>query len=137
MADEGASDQGPAGGERRTSEPFAAELNIDGSSGDHFLFSYIKNISEMGIFIRSDAPAAVGTALRLRFSIPGEPALELSGVVTWINPVRPDGLNLNPGMGVHFRDLTPEQRERLVAVVKTVAYLNDEPPTHPRAVRGL
>ena len=79
----------------------------------------------MGIFIRSDDPPVVGTVLRLRFSIEDEPELELAGVVAWINPVRTDRENLNPGMGVRFTELTPDQRERVVSLVKTVAYLQD------------
>ncbi len=112
--------------ERRRYERFDAELSVDWTSGENFLFSYIANISEMGIFIRSDAPAPKGTRLRLRFASEDQPALELEGVVMWINPVRADGENLNPGMGVRFMDLTPEQRERVVDLVRTVAYLQDE-----------
>jgi len=33
---------------------------------------------------------------------------------------------LNPGMGVRFRELTAEARERVVELVRTVAYLRDE-----------
>ncbi len=123
MRDDGAAG-GSGGAERRTYERFDAELSVDWSSGDHFLYSYITNISEMGIFVRSDDPPVVGTVLRLRFPIDGEPPLELSGVVAWINPLRTDRENLNPGMGVRFTDLSPEQRERVVSLVKTVAYLH-------------
>ena len=112
--------------ERRSYERFEAELSVDWSCGEHFLFSYITNISQMGIFIRSDDPPRLGTALRLRFALPGEPPLELSGVVTWINPLRADGRNVNPGMGVRFTELSPDQRERIVQLVKTVAYLQEE-----------
>ena len=112
--------------ERRSYERFDAELSVDWSSGENFLFSYITNISEMGIFIRSDDPPRVGTSLRLRFSIEGADPLELAGVVAWINPLRPAGENLNPGMGVRFTDLTGDQRERVVDLVRTVAYLQDE-----------
>jgi len=61
-----------------------------------FLFAYLQNISEMGIFIRTDHPSRVGTRLRLRFQVEhGEP-LTLEGEVTWINPLRASGDNLNP-----------------------------------------
>lgn len=110
--------------ERRMHERFDAELSVDWSCGEHFLYSYITNISEMGIFIRTDDPPAVGTALKLRFALEGEAPLELSGEVAWINPLRPDRENLNPGMGVRFTELTPAQRERIVLLVKTIAYLH-------------
>jgi len=44
----------------------------------------------------------------------------------WVNPLRPDGENLTPGMGVRFVSLTPEERERVVAIVRTVAYLSGD-----------
>ncbi len=125
MADDGI-EQGPGGVERRRHERFDTTLSVDWTSDENFLFSYITNISEMGIFIRSDDPPPVGTALRLRFSMEDAEPLELEGVVAWINPVRPTGENLNPGMGVRFDALTPDQRERVVELVKTVAYLQDE-----------
>jgi type IV pilus assembly protein PilZ len=52
--------------------------------------------------------------------------MEVLGEVTWINPYRPFGDNLNPGMGVRFRELSPDLRERIVALVRTVAYLRGE-----------
>jgi type IV pilus assembly protein PilZ len=109
--------------ERRTYERFDAALSVDWTSGENFLFSYITNISEMGIFIRSDDPPPIGTSLRLRFASDDMEPLELSGTVAWINPIRPDGENLNPGMGVQFDELSADQRERVVELVRTVAYL--------------
>jgi type IV pilus assembly protein PilZ len=71
----------------------------------------------------------VGTRLRLRFQVEhGEP-LTLDGEVTWINPLRASGDNLNPGMGVRFIELSPDKREEVVGLVRTVAYLRDEDRT--------
>lgn len=112
--------------DRRRHERFDVEVQVDYRSGDNFLFSYIQNISEMGIFIRSDNPLPVGTRLELRFRPEDGTSLELSGMVVWVNPVRPIGENINPGMGVRFDDLTPESRERLVELVRTIAYLQEE-----------
>jgi type IV pilus assembly protein PilZ len=119
-------DASEGGIERRRFERYETSISVDYSSGDTFLFSYIQNISEMGIFIRSDAPLPVGTVMELRFTPEGQTALELEGEVTWINPYRPFGDNLNPGMGVRFRKLTPDLRERIVDLVRTVAYLRGE-----------
>jgi type IV pilus assembly protein PilZ len=121
MSDEDDSQVG--GRERRKYERFETSISVDYSSGDTFLFSYIQNISEMGIFIRSDDPFPVGTVLSLSFAPEGQEPIELSGEVTWVNPYRPFGDNPNPGMGLRFRDLTPELRERIVELVRTVAYL--------------
>lgn len=127
-------DKDPDGSERRIHERFeATSIAVDYASGDTFLFAYLQNISEMGIFVRTDHPANVGTRLRLRFQLDrGEP-LELDGEVTWINPYKETGDNLNPGMGVRFVELTPDTREQVVALVRTVAYLRQDESERPDA----
>jgi len=125
--DDDAQDEPTTGGiERRQYERYETSISVDYSSGDSFLCSYIQSISEMGIFIRSDNPMPIGTRLELRCTPDGQTPIEVLGDVTWINPYRPFGDNLNPGMGVRFRDLSPELRERIVALVRTVAYLRSE-----------
>jgi type IV pilus assembly protein PilZ len=112
--------------ERREHVRFETAISVDYASGETFLFAYLQNISEMGIFIRTDHPARVGSRLRLRFNVDeGEP-LTLDGEVTWINPLRETGDNLNPGMGVRFIELTPDKREHVVGLVRTVAYLHED-----------
>ncbi len=112
------------GAERREHTRFDTELSVDYGSGETFLFSYISNISEMGIFIRSEDPLAIGTSLELRFGPEDEEPLSILGDVVWVNPVRAEGENLNPGMGIRFRDLSPETRERVVGLVRSIAYIN-------------
>lgn len=112
---------------RRSHARYEAWIEVDVASGETFLFAYITNISEMGIFVRSDSPLPVGSELDLRFTPERGAPFALRGMVVWINPYRPGGENLNPGMGVRFEGLELEQRERLVALVRTVAYLQDDP----------
>jgi type IV pilus assembly protein PilZ len=119
------SDEDDRGAERREHERFETSVSVDYASGDTFLFAYLKNISAMGIFIRTNEPLAIGTRLRLRFHVDEADPLVLDGEVTWINPYRPNGENINPGMGVRFIELTPDRREQVVALVRTVAYLRD------------
>jgi type IV pilus assembly protein PilZ len=99
------------------------ELSIDYNDGETFLFSYIDDISEMGIFIRSCDPFPIGTRLALRF---GDNALQLEGEVVWINQIRIGSDNRNPGMGVRFCDLDATKREAVVEMVRTVAYLGTQ-----------
>ena len=128
------SDDAQDASDRRIHERFeATSIAVDYASGDTFLFAYLQNISEMGIFIRTDHPSNVGARLRLRFQVDeGEP-LTLEGEVTWINPYKDTGDNLNPGMGVRFVNLTPESREQVVALVRTVAYLRRDESERPDA----
>ncbi|MFH0899800.1 MAG: TIGR02266 family protein [Pseudomonadota bacterium] len=117
-----------SGEERRRFERVFVDLEVDYRCEDTFLFAYIRDISAMGIFVRTLSPESPGTRLNLRFSPPGaEEPLELEGVVIWINPYRPGNQeNLNPGMGIQFVDLTPEQREQLTDLIRTFAYLGDD-----------
>jgi type IV pilus assembly protein PilZ len=124
---EGPGDPAPLaseGRERRQSERVTVTWAVDYGSGDTFLYSYITNISAMGIFIYSKVPLPIGMRLTLRFAPPGEEPFDLVGEVAWVNPYRECGENLNPGMGVRFMDLDLAMRERLVALVRTIAYLD-------------
>jgi type IV pilus assembly protein PilZ len=113
------------GSERRTHDRIDVTWAVDCVADDTFLYASIANISEMGIFVRSEKPLALGSRVVLTFAPPGHEEFRLAGEVAWINPVRKDGDNPNPGMGLRFIDLTPENRERLVEVVRTIAYVRD------------
>ena len=114
--------------ERREWHRVLVDLEVDYSNKDNFLFAYIRDISETGIFIRTNDPEEIGTQLNLRF-MPNDgmqQLLQLEGEVLWVNKLRPGHPdNINPGMGVRFVGLTKENRHRLVEYIKTFAYLND------------
>jgi type IV pilus assembly protein PilZ len=114
------------GRERRQSGRFEVTWSVDCQTEDTFLYANITNISEMGIFVRTDNPLPVGTHLIMRFAPPDAPtAFVLEGIVQWINPVKPLGENINPGMGIRFESLKPDDRERLVEAVRTIAYVRE------------
>ena len=123
---------GPAGvddsAERRVFDRYDVEWSVDCVATDTFLYASITNISEMGIFVRTTDPLKLNTKLRLTFAPPGgEQGFQLEGCVAWVNCVRENGDNPNPGMGIRFVDLRPDERERLVDVIRTIAYLRDVP----------
>ena len=97
---------------------------VDCTTEETFLYASIGNISALGIFIRTTSPLAVGTRLTLRFSpSPAEESFVLQGIVQWLN----ERSMLNPGMGVRFVDLSADDRERIVDVVHSIAYLREDP----------
>jgi len=117
-------DLDPASINRRRSSRFEVTWQVDCETEDTFLYACITNISDMGIFVKTEKPLAVGTELVLRFAPPStEETFVLRGIVQWINPVRPLGDNLNPGMGIRFQSLQPDERERIVEAVRTIAYV--------------
>jgi type IV pilus assembly protein PilZ len=114
--------------DKRSAERVEVSWSVDCDTEETFLYASITNISAMGIFVRTDQPLSIGTLVRLRFGPPGatEP-FSLRGRVQWINKLQAFGDNPNPGMGILFLGLTGEQRERLVAAIRTIAYLRSDP----------
>ncbi len=111
--------------ERRSYDRFEVTWAVDCVADDTFLYASITNISQMGIFVKTTDPLAVGTRLTLSFAPPGYEPFKLAGEVAWVNPVRPGGDNPNPGMGLKFTALTAEDRERLVEIIRTIAYVRE------------
>jgi type IV pilus assembly protein PilZ len=115
----------PPRDDRRSHDRFDVEWAVDCIADDTFLYASITNISAMGIFVRTTDPKTIGSKLTLSFEPPGYEPFKLQGEVAWINPVRADGDNPNPGMGVRFVNLGSDDRERLVEVIRTIAYVRD------------
>jgi type IV pilus assembly protein PilZ len=114
-----------SGPERREHERVAVCIEVDCRSDETFLFAYITDMSAMGIFIQTENPRPPGTLLNLRFRTQAGEKLDVDGRVIWIN--QPHGADsINPGMGVQFVELTPPQRDRILELVRTFAYLSDD-----------
>lgn len=100
--------------------------SVDCETEDTFLYANITNISEFGIFVRTEEPLEVGTRLTLKFAPPGSTeAFVLTGQVQWVNQLRMLSDNPNPGMGVRFTELTHDARARLIETVHTIAYIRN------------
>jgi type IV pilus assembly protein PilZ len=113
--------------ERREHERVLVNFEVDYRCNDPFLFAYITDLSAMGIFVQTATPLAAGTQLNLHFRPPGGQEMDIEGRVIWVNRPRTDGsANCNPGMGVQFVDLTPLQREQILGLIRTFAYLPDD-----------
>lgn len=120
--------EAPPDAENRRADRFAVQWSVDCETEDTFLYASIRNISALGIFVATREPLGIGTRVTLRFASAGlAQTFVLAGVVQWINPVRLLSENRNPGMGVCFVDLSPEDRERLVDAIHTIAYVRDAP----------
>jgi type IV pilus assembly protein PilZ len=118
--------RGRPAAKKSRSTRYRVKMQVDYSSGENFLFSYIDNISEVGIFLSSMNPLKPGTCLTLRF--PGEGSarsFSVKGQVVWINPYNKNGENLNPGMGIRFVGVTEEQKTRIQDLIKTIAYIHE------------
>jgi type IV pilus assembly protein PilZ len=105
--------------DRRREQRVVVDLQVDFRADDMFIYSYITDLSTLGIFLRSNAPFPVGTKLTVRFTPPGEQeSLELEGEVRWVSPFRVGALEARePGMGVQFTDPPEELKEKLKSLV--------------------
>src|SRR6186713_71309 len=112
--------------ERRRAPRVLVDLEVDYASEENYLFAYITDISETGIFVRTTTPEQPGTHLNLRFRPDdANPQIEVEGEVIWVNPYRPGAPdNLHPGMGIRFATLDDELRDRLLELVRRFAYLS-------------
>lgn len=115
-----------AGSEKREHErkPLRLQLNYRDASGGNFLYEHSRNISRGGIFIETDHPLPVGSTLVIRFTTPTGEELEIEGDVAWVNAVSANDETPNPGMGVQWSDLSDEQHDTIVSVVKTIAIVD-------------
>jgi type IV pilus assembly protein PilZ len=100
----------------------ANRIAVDCACDETFLFVYVANAQDLGIFVPSEAPLPVGSGLRVGFE---GSDLTLDGEVVWVNPMK-NGDNANPGMGIRFVSVSREEREQIVSFVRAIAYL-DEP----------
>jgi type IV pilus assembly protein PilZ len=108
-------------GERRVMERHAVRVDVNYRHGDTYLFSTSKDVSELGIFLVSTAPLPRGSRIELRFSTgEGGENIDLAGEVMWVDA---GGVGRDPGMGVRFTDPSPEVRERIRSLIRTMAYL--------------
>lgn len=101
--------------ERRRSARAPIVVRIEYSTVDALFSDFTRNINEGGVFIETDAPAALDSEVHLRFRLPGtrEP-LRVTGRVAWIDA----GSSGNPrGMGIEFEHLTDADRARINELV--------------------
>lgn len=94
------------GSNRRTAPRYS--VNREFGSIEEFVAEYVTDVSGGGIFIRSKHPLPVGTWVNLRFTLLLNEIEVIEGVGEVVH-VTPDGPD--KGMGVAFRQLSPEARD--------------------------
>ena len=103
--------------------PLNADIEVgDGFQGVELLFES-QNVSEGGLFLKSDLLLEEGEVVWISFSLPGTAmAIRTRGKVVWVNK-NPDVSNSGdrPGMGVKFLDLNESE------IAAITAYLEENP----------
>ena len=97
--------------EKRSTPRVPLSIEVTYEFGDEFIFSYLFDISGGGVFIQTEKPLDPGIEAQFCFHVPGlSDAFLVKGTVAW---TQHDEENGNPGMGVRFDEMKPEDRERL------------------------
>ncbi len=108
----------PSHSNRRKSPRADLVVRVDYQTIDELFSEFARNLNEGGIFIESENPHPLGTALKLQFQIPGsEDPIRVSGVVVRVS----EGSAVDPaGMGIEFENLDAEARSMIDELVRSL-----------------
>jgi uncharacterized protein (TIGR02266 family) len=85
-------------------------IEVKVASVDSFRASYLRDLSQGGLFVRSRQPLEIGTAVALELHVPNEELpLALSGTVARVEA---------QGFGVKFNDLDPTAKAKLDKILR-------------------
>ena len=87
-----------------------------------------KDISVDGAFIQYSEEAELNSVLRIVFKPPDQRSISLTGRKVWSGNFNIDGKAVFSGVGVHFTDISSEDREFLSALVSNY-FKSRYPPT--------
>lgn len=105
----------PLGPERRVARRVAIEVDVGVSSESNFFTGFSGDISEGGLFIATYNLLPVGAHVHVSFGVMGR-EISCDATVCWIR--EPIDMNLMPGFGVRFDDLSDEDH---TAIAKFIA----------------
>ncbi len=106
-------DERQFGGQRK--EP-RVNVNREFRSVEQFIVEYVQNISQSGVFIKSDDPLAIGTEVNLKFTVIVDEIETIEGLGKVVRVVAPGGDD-PPGMGVIFTKLTSYSQNLLEKIL--------------------
>lgn len=102
-------------GDRRRAARAPLDLWVEEERGNELYFRRTGNVSVGGVYFEQTIPHAIGTRVKLRFSLPGDPdVIEAAGEIVNTPNVK-DGL----GMGLKFTDMSAADKRRLEAFIAT------------------
>jgi uncharacterized protein (TIGR02266 family) len=102
------------GRERRESERVDMSVEVDvGLDSEHnFYTGLTRDISTGGLFVATHKLLAVGTKVRVRFTLPGQKeAIETDTEVRWLRDSRAMTTDAPEGMGLRFTGLSPPAKK--------------------------
>ncbi len=99
------------GEEKRQSPRANTKIEIMFKEFGAFIKVYMLNVSNGGLFIKTDNPLPLEAPVLLKLTLPGAPdAMEIEGRVVWNNPKGRKN-SFPKGMGIQFIKMAPEHEE--------------------------
>jgi len=109
-----------ASANRRIGVRVPVKFKVDYIHKGNYIISYNKDISVDGMFICTKNPPAVGSHLKLIFSLGESKGVEVAAIVVWVN----NRSAKTSGMGVQFlTPPSPRLKQNIVQVVNRVVVL--------------
>jgi uncharacterized protein (TIGR02266 family) len=106
-----------AGINKRKSPRVPLSVKVTNLSSGNFSYYHAANISAGGMFLKAHEPKAMGTRLKLRFSLPNfEDEILAESVVVWTKADHAGPSNPT-GMGVEFMGLSKEAKNAIIDFV--------------------
>ena len=106
--------------ERRINKRADIKFEISYVHENDYLISFTKNISADGMFVETEKPPAVGSTVKLIFSIGNLKKIEINAEVMWINK---GALSKDHGMGLKFLNMPARDKDAILKEINIVAVL--------------
>jgi type IV pilus assembly protein PilZ len=102
--------------EQRARPRIVTNIEIVFREAGAFVKSYMLNVNNGGIFVKSDHPLPLDTVIGMRMQLPNDKEkMNLEGRVVWSNT---KAKSFPAGMGIQFINIAPEHKDKISAFVE-------------------
>jgi uncharacterized protein (TIGR02266 family) len=98
--------------ERRDGDRISIALEVALTGHSEFFTGITGDIARGGLFVSTYRTLEIGTSVDLVFSLPSGSTIKTTGTVRWL---RPASAGAEPGLGISFDSLAPEDRAHVEA----------------------
>ena len=99
----------------RESARIATAIEIKFREAGSFVRSYMLNVNNGGLFLKTEKPLALDAAVTMRIQLPDDPVnMNIEGRVVWTNK---KSKSFPSGMGIQFTSIMPEHQEKIKVFV--------------------
>ena len=104
---------------KRTEPRIQKTLSLAYKDRGAFIKAYTANISNKGLFIKTEKPLKRGEEFSLRLQLPGLPdTLMIKCEVVWVRSAGGPGKDASPGMGIKFIEMSDTDRQRIAQYIQ-------------------